>query len=279
MLFVLCLNPLSFLLNKCKGYLFGRARKLQHTYNIFVDGLKLYSQDLNSTKKQLDIITTFSRDINMQFGEDKCACLQIEKGKVMQNLEKISINGLTIKPIEEGDNYKYLGIHENISYNGLINKERVTKEYINRIRKIWNSQLSDFNKAVAHNAFALPTLASTVGILDWTCKEINQIDIKTGKTLAMSGSFHPISDADGLYFCRRYGGRGIRAIRTMCESRIIAIRQHLRKIKDESKIHEYVYESEANNIVRVGYGLLQRSEIEDNINEKPRTISKKFSTN
>ena len=141
----------------------------------------------------------------MQFGEDKCAYLQIEKGKVMQNLKPILINGLTIKPIEEGDNYKYLGIDENISYNGPINKERVTKEYINCIRKIWNSQLSDFNKTVAHNAFAVPTLTSTVEILDWTCKEINQIDIKTRKTLAMSGSFYPNSDADRLYFCRKYG--------------------------------------------------------------------------
>ena len=64
----------------------------------------------------------------------------------------------------------------------------------------------------------------------------------------------------------------------MYESRIISIRQHLRKSKDKSEIHEYVYESEDNNIVRVGYELLQRSEIEDKINEKPRTISKNFST-
>ena len=108
MLFVLCLNPLSFLLNKCKGYSFGTARQLQHTHNCFVNDLKLYSQDSNSTKKQLDIIKTFSRDINMQFGEDKCAYLQIEKEKVMQNLKPISINDLTNKPIKEGDNYKFL---------------------------------------------------------------------------------------------------------------------------------------------------------------------------
>ena len=63
----------------------------------------------------------------MQFGEGKCAYLRVEKGEVMQNLKPISINGLIIKPIEEGDNYKYLGIDENISYNGPINKERVTK--------------------------------------------------------------------------------------------------------------------------------------------------------
>ena len=94
----------------------------------------------------------------MQFGEDKCAYLQIEKGKVLQNIKPTSINDLTIKPIEEGDNYQYLGIDENISYNGPMNKERVTKEYINRIRKIWNSR-----------------------ILDWTCKEIDQIGIKTRK--------------------------------------------------------------------------------------------------
>ena len=106
MLFVLCLNPLSFLLSKCIGYSFGRAKQLQHTHNFFVDALKLYSQDLNSTKKQLDIITTFSRDTNMQFGEDKCAYPKIEKGKVMQNLKPISMKGLTIKPIEEAGNYK-----------------------------------------------------------------------------------------------------------------------------------------------------------------------------
>ena len=79
---------------------------------------------------------------------------QKKERKVIQNLKPISISSLTIKPIEEGDNYKYLGIDENISYNSLINKEGVTKEFINRIRKIWNSQLLDFNKAVAHNAFA-----------------------------------------------------------------------------------------------------------------------------
>ena len=33
------------------------CRTLRHTHNFFVDDLKLYSQDLNSTKKQLDIIT------------------------------------------------------------------------------------------------------------------------------------------------------------------------------------------------------------------------------
>ena len=48
--------------------------------------------------------------------------------------------------------------------------------------------------------------------------------------------------------------------------------------KNKSEIHEYVYESKDNSIVSVGCELFQRNEIEDKINEKPRPISKKFST-
>ena len=59
---------------------------------------------------------------------------------------------------------------------------------------------------------------------------------------------------------------------------MIFISQHSRNIKNKSEIHEYVYESKDNSIVSVGCELFQRNEIEDEINEKPRPISKKFST-
>ena len=96
-------------------------------------------------------------------------------------------------------------------------------------------QQSDFNKAVAHNKSAVSTLTSTVGIeIDWTSKEIDQIDIKTTKTLTMSGNFHSNNDANKLYFCRKDGGRGIKAIRAMYERRVISIHQQSRNIKDKS---------------------------------------------
>lgn len=101
-----------------------------------------------------------------------------------------------------------------------------TSQRIKKIKNIWNSQLSDFNKAIAHNTSTVPTLTPTVGLLDWTFKEIDQIEIKTRKALAMVDSFHPNSYADRLYFSRKDGGRGIRPIRTLYESRTIPICQH-----------------------------------------------------
>ena len=39
-------------------------------------------------------------------------------------------------------------------YVGPINKDRVTKVYTKRMKKIWTSNLSAYSKYIAHNAFA-----------------------------------------------------------------------------------------------------------------------------
>ena len=95
-------------------------------------------------KRKLEIIiTTLSDVIGIKFGEDKCAFLHIEKG-IIKKSSPLNINHLTIQPVADGDSYKYLGIDENIICNRPLNGEKVSKEYLNRARKIWSSELSNF---------------------------------------------------------------------------------------------------------------------------------------
>ena len=79
----LSINPPSFLLSKLPGYKVGppgkRKNSISHLF--FIDDLKTYVQDIQEAKLQLDLITTFTKDINMQFGSDKCAYIYIERGK------------------------------------------------------------------------------------------------------------------------------------------------------------------------------------------------------
>ena len=121
LLFVLCLNLLSFLLQNLKGYSYGKSRNHTLTHNFFVDELELYASPISILKKQLDLVTTFSNDIGMKFGKDKCAYIKIEKGK-NTTTTPIETNGLTIKPIQEGESFRYLGQDENIAYEEAINK-------------------------------------------------------------------------------------------------------------------------------------------------------------
>ena len=105
MLFVLALNPLSHLLRMRNGYPYGKNRHYQHTNNFFVDDLKLFSTNINNIKCLLDIVTILSSDIGMRFGVDKCAFVQIKKGKLVQNPEPLKVTDLVIQPVPTGDTY------------------------------------------------------------------------------------------------------------------------------------------------------------------------------
>ena len=103
----------------------------------FVDDLRLYAAILQQSKLQLDIVTMFSRDIGMAFGEDKCAYVCIERGKKKSLGKSIVMNGVTIRELEERKPYRYLGQDETIGYDGKLNKDRVRSEYFRRVKKIW----------------------------------------------------------------------------------------------------------------------------------------------
>ena len=79
LLFILSLKPLSYMLCKLNGYNYENDRRKSITYSFFVDDLKLYCGTINVPKKQLDLVTQFSKDICMDIGTDKCAYLKIEK--------------------------------------------------------------------------------------------------------------------------------------------------------------------------------------------------------
>ena len=64
---------------------------------------------------------------------------------------------------------------------------------------MWSSELSDFNKVIAHNNVAVPTINKTIGIIDWTIDVIRQAVVNTRKLLTMTGSFHANSDVDKIY--------------------------------------------------------------------------------
>ena len=72
LLFILCVNPFSYLLNKLPGYGIGkngnRSQNILHLF--FVDYLKLFITNMNQMKLLLlDQVTQFSNDIGMKFGE------------------------------------------------------------------------------------------------------------------------------------------------------------------------------------------------------------------
>ena len=98
--------------------------------------------------------------------KDKCAYINIERGTKVSLGETFGINDVKLNELGCDEKYKYLGQDGDIAYDNEINKDRVTKEYFRRVRKIWESELLSHNKTIAHNTFAIPIITPTIGILD-----------------------------------------------------------------------------------------------------------------
>ena len=276
-LFVLCVNPLSHLLSYCPGYMIGESgqRNTKITHLLFVDDLKTYAMNRGDAMKQLEVITEFTRDIGMEFGADKCAYMNVERGMRTPLNETISVNGLELQELEDGDSYKYLGQDENIQYEGKLNKERVITEYFRRVRKIWNSELFAKNKVLAHNTFAVPVLTPTFAILNWTKDEVEQIDIKTRKLLTLTGNFHRNSSPDRLYSTRKSEGRGLTSILDAFVVRVISTTIHLENASNNNKFLKEVQRHEKDRLLRVSALLQESLEVEVKENENAKSYSKR----
>ena len=142
-------------------------------------------------------------------------------------MRNIEINGLSVRELKEGEQYTYLGQDESVGFDDSLNKDPGKKEYKRRVRKIWNSELYSNNKITAHNTFALPVLAPTIGILNWTKQEIQHLDVETRKIVTYTGSLHKRSDTSQIYVPRKQGGRGLISVEDMFISRVIALEKRI----------------------------------------------------
>ena len=223
-LFILQVNPASFLLEDVEGYQLGNEEIKQNliSESILCGRFKVvcnrYWHRKTASRYHYDI---HQRCGNELWGKEMCMYLHW-KWQEKKRGQTIEINGLRVKELQEEELYTYLGQDEAVGYNGPLNKEKVTREYKRRVRNIWTSELYSGNKITAHNTFAVPLITPTIGILNWTRKEIEDLDKATRRIMCYTGNLHMRSDIIRIYVPRKQGGRGLASIEDIFTSRILA---------------------------------------------------------
>jgi hypothetical protein len=81
-LFCIALIPLTHELNRSKcGYqVYGTERKINHL--LCMDDLKLIGRSEEELRNEIKTVQTFSNDIKMKFGSEKCAKISLKSGTV-----------------------------------------------------------------------------------------------------------------------------------------------------------------------------------------------------
>ena len=110
--------------------------------------------------------------------------------------------------LDDGEQYKFLGVLESVFQEDKLVLERAAKEYLRRLSVIWTSRtspLSDYNRMVASNQFALP-------VLSYLMMELRQTDREARKIVVKSRGRHPCSSNALLYLPRSKGRQGLQSV-------------------------------------------------------------------
>ena len=229
LLFCLSIDPLSRLLNsKDNGYNVNarghNPQKVGHL--LYMDDLKLYANSEKVLKDQLNTVREFSADITMKFGLDKCAIVAIEKGKFTKS-EGVHLQDLSIKALEEGETYKYLGVEETNKIDHAKMRKLHKEGYVKTVKMILKTKLTPKNKILAINQIAIPKIQYSFGIIDWPQHEINSIDVSTRKLLCQYKAFYKDQCHARLYIPRAKGGMGLIEIDATHKATIVSLAQYI----------------------------------------------------
>jgi len=208
LLFVLCLFPLTTLINKEEiGFKFHiNNETFQLSHLLFVDDLKIYASSQKDLKNLIHLTEQFGDMVGLEFGFSKCAVAAQKRGKQVP-CESIPLKNGIIEELK--DAYKYLGTYQDIESNTSVTKDSLRKSYFSKVELICQSSLNSKNLIHAINTLAVPLITYAAIVLQWTKQETTCIDRETRKTLINTKCFHKNSCIHRLYIKRREGGRGL----------------------------------------------------------------------
>ena len=99
--------PLTHELNRadCGYKVHGTARKIRHL--LYADGLKLLGRNEDDSENGIKIVTAISKDINTNFGLEKCTNICLKKDRVQSKAYVGNIFRKDIKGLDSRAAYKY----------------------------------------------------------------------------------------------------------------------------------------------------------------------------
>ena len=161
--------------------------------------------------------------LGMQFGLSKCAVAQAKAGEVGGGQSLRLQSGNTLPSVQYGDTYKYLGIAQLFGVDLHQTKEKIRKEYLGRIRRVWQHQQPNRN----HNSWCVGLFRYFFGPVRWTKSKLIQLDWRTRNILVQNKCHHRGAAVERLYLPRSEGGRGLQSLLQTWEREVVSAMAYL----------------------------------------------------
>ena len=201
-LFTICLNPVAWKISASEGYKLSKPINTRVTNLLYIDDLKVFTGSDSKLNRALESTQAAMEDNGLQWNPRKCAVVHIRRGEHSQKSFGRDIVRERLPTLEEGRHYKFLGVLETLVQEEKIALGFAAKEYLRRLSIIWSSPLSDYNRVVASNQFALPVLGYLMWTQHWPITDLKTLDREARKIIMENGGKHPDGFTALLYLPR-----------------------------------------------------------------------------
>ena len=182
-LFIMSVNPLVWYIRSTEGYNITCHRNEKITHSLYVDDLKTYHKSRNKAAVMSTTIKSMFTDIGFEWGLQKCAAVEVNRGKLTEGGNLTVSKEESIQIMSEDDHYKFLGTVENSKQLDELITQTLSQEYIRRLSVIWTSNISIPRKIRTMNTFAIPLLQYSFWTCTWTLEKLKQLDRKTREVI------------------------------------------------------------------------------------------------
>ena len=171
-LFIMSVNPLAWYVRSSEGYNITCQHNEKITHSLYVDDIKTYHKSRNKAAVMSTTIKSMFRDIGFEWSLQKCATVEVNRGKLTEGGNLTVSKEESIKIMSKDDHYKFLGTVENGKQLDELITQTLSQEYYCRLSVIWTSNISIPRKIKATNTFAIPLLQYSFWTCTWTLEKL-----------------------------------------------------------------------------------------------------------
>jgi hypothetical protein len=224
LLFVLALEPLSRMLNRCCEKV--AVGNIERNHLIFIDDIKL----LAHTEETLKELCHYTDECLRKMG------LRVNQAKSASNIEDEQVFGDKLDDIQ---GYKYLGVLEDSRNMIKPENKRLLEDRIkDRTTKLCQTKLNAVNLFRGINEYALSTVNYYIGLLPYEPKELEEIDKDVRRILAAFKVTRQAANMDRLYLKRDRLGRGLACQEEKSEVMLLKLHEFLSKNPETTSLVE-----------------------------------------
>ena len=213
-----CLSevPIGMLISDAPGYEMGapNERRTRKTHALFIDDLKIYSEDHSSMEVMNRTITKASQDIGAAYGVKKCAEAVFERGRMVKGkgLDVLGEKMKSLNPQLE-EVYKFLGCEQGTGIDAKAVIRRVVEEISHRLDVLLDAKLLERNLIKAINTRVIPVAVYPMNVCKFTDGDLYKLDMVIKSKLRGKNMHGKQASDERLYLGSDEGGRGLKSFK------------------------------------------------------------------